>query len=117
MSQYRKGKTDLDFTETRDSEWQWHQLGQMQACTSLQTDNHVKALKGYKQKLSINQRNIKQFSLDDRKDICPTVKIPLSIPPPKVFFPELEERSQTDSWLACADLRKAVKRQAVMVVA
>ena len=22
-------------------EWQWHQLGRMQACTSLQTDNHA----------------------------------------------------------------------------
>ena len=27
VGQYQKGKTDLDFTETRDSEWQWHQLG------------------------------------------------------------------------------------------
>jgi len=35
-----KGKTNLDFTEARDSEWQWHQLGHMQVCTSLQTDNH-----------------------------------------------------------------------------
>ena len=26
---------------TRDSEWQWHQLGHMQVCTSLQTDNHA----------------------------------------------------------------------------
>ena len=24
-----------------DSEWQWHQLGDMQICTSLQTDNHA----------------------------------------------------------------------------
>ena len=24
---YQKGKTNLDFTEARDSEWQWHQLG------------------------------------------------------------------------------------------
>jgi len=31
---------NLDFTEARDSEWQWHQLGHMQVCTSLQTDNH-----------------------------------------------------------------------------
>jgi len=23
----QKGKTNLDFTEARDSEWQWHQLG------------------------------------------------------------------------------------------
>jgi len=41
MSQYQKGKTNLDFTEARNSEWQWHQLGHVQVCTSLQTDNHV----------------------------------------------------------------------------
>jgi len=29
VSRYQKGKTDLDFTEARDSEWQWHQLGHM----------------------------------------------------------------------------------------
>jgi len=40
VGQYQKGKTNLDFTEARDSEWQWHQLGHMQVCTSLQTDNH-----------------------------------------------------------------------------
>jgi len=31
----RKVKTNLDFTEARDSEWQWHQLGHMQ------TEYHV----------------------------------------------------------------------------
>jgi len=41
VSRYRKGKTNLDFTEARDSEWQWHQLGHMQVCTSLQIDNHA----------------------------------------------------------------------------
>ena len=41
MSRYQKGQTNLDFTEARDSEWQWHQLGHMQVCTSLQTDNHA----------------------------------------------------------------------------
>ena len=41
VSQYQKGKTNLDFTEARDSEWQWHQLGHMQVCTVLQTDNHA----------------------------------------------------------------------------
>jgi len=41
VSQYQKGKTNLDFTEARESEWQWHQLGHMQVCTSLQTDNHA----------------------------------------------------------------------------
>jgi len=42
VSPYQKGKTNLlDFTEAGDSEWQWHQLGHMQVCTSLQTDNHT----------------------------------------------------------------------------
>jgi len=41
VSRYQKGKTNLDFTEARDSEWQWRQLGHMQVCTLLQTDNHA----------------------------------------------------------------------------
>ena len=41
VSRYQKGKTNLDFTEARDSEWQWNQLGHMQVCTSLQTDNQA----------------------------------------------------------------------------
>jgi len=41
VSPYQKGKTNLDFTGARDIEWQWHQLGCMQVCTSLQTDNHT----------------------------------------------------------------------------
>jgi len=41
VGQYQKGKTNVDFTEARDSEWQWHQLGYMQVCTSLQTDNRA----------------------------------------------------------------------------
>jgi len=41
LSRYQKGKANLDFTEARDSEWQWRQLGHMQVCISLQTDNHT----------------------------------------------------------------------------
>jgi len=41
VSQYQKGKTNLDFTEARDGEWQWNQLGHMQVCTSLQIDNQA----------------------------------------------------------------------------
>ena len=41
VSWYQKGKTNLDFTEAGDSEWQWHQLGHMQVCTLLQTDNRT----------------------------------------------------------------------------
>jgi len=35
VGRYQKGKTNLDFTEARDSEWQWH------VCTLLQADNHA----------------------------------------------------------------------------
>jgi len=42
MSRYQKGKTNLDFTEARDGEWQWHQPGHMQVCTLLQRDNHIR---------------------------------------------------------------------------
>jgi len=41
VSRYQKGKTNLDFTEARGNEWQWHQLGHMQVYISLQTDNHA----------------------------------------------------------------------------
>jgi len=41
VGRYQKGKSNLDFTEARDSEWQWHQLDHMQVCTSLQTDIHT----------------------------------------------------------------------------
>jgi len=41
VGRYQKGKTNLDLTEARDSKWQWHQLGNMQVCTLLQTDNHA----------------------------------------------------------------------------
>ena len=37
VSQYQKSKIN----QARDSEWQWHQLGCMQVCTLLQTDNHA----------------------------------------------------------------------------
>jgi len=38
---HQKGKKNLDFTGARNSERQWYQLGHMQVCTSLQTDNHA----------------------------------------------------------------------------
>jgi len=41
VSRYQKGKTNLDCTEAKDREWQWHQLGHMQACTWLQTNYHA----------------------------------------------------------------------------
>jgi len=41
VSPYKKGKTNLDFDEARDSESQWHQLSHVQVCISLQTDNNA----------------------------------------------------------------------------
>jgi len=41
VSRYQKGKINLDLTGARDSKWQWHQLGHMQTCTLLQTDNYA----------------------------------------------------------------------------
>ena len=32
---------NVDFTEARDNEWWWHQLGHMQVCTLLLTDNRA----------------------------------------------------------------------------
>ena len=41
VSQYQNAKTNVDFIEARDSEWQWHQLGLTQVWASLQTNNHA----------------------------------------------------------------------------
>jgi len=42
VSQYQKGKTNLDFIEARDSEWQWQQLGHMHSASlHLAPDNHA----------------------------------------------------------------------------
>jgi len=41
VSRYQKGKTNLDFTEAREGELQWHQLGCTQVCISLQTGNYA----------------------------------------------------------------------------
>jgi len=48
VGRYQKCKTNLDFTKTRDSEWQRHQLGHMQVCTLLQTGNHTSSLIFYR---------------------------------------------------------------------
>jgi len=44
----RLADTNLDFTEARDSGWQWHQMEHMQAWTSLQTDNHANTTAVYR---------------------------------------------------------------------
>jgi len=51
VSRYQKGKTNLDFTEARDSEWQWHSFLQA-GCHSCHPTNSVKALKAAMPKIS-----------------------------------------------------------------
>ena len=60
MSWHQKGKTNLGFTEARDSEWQWHQLGHMQVdlqagCPSYRPTNSVKALKDRKKRKAVHR--------------------------------------------------------------
>jgi len=38
VSRHQKGITNLDFTEARDSEWQWHQLGHNYASLHIAPD-------------------------------------------------------------------------------
>jgi len=47
VSWYQKGTTNLDFTEARDSEWQWHQLGCMQVCTQVVQDKGATWMRWY----------------------------------------------------------------------
>ena len=68
-TQYQKGKANLDFTEARDSEWQWHQLGHIQVCISLQTDYHASTppLVFYRpDALSATQPRVRKHSLKAR---------------------------------------------------
>ena len=58
MSRYQKGKTNLDFTEARDCEWQRHQLENMQVCTSLQTDNHANTHHSVKSKTTTYNKTL-----------------------------------------------------------
>jgi len=82
VSRYQKGKTNLDFTEARDSEWQWHQLAVCKSalssrqitmpaphysflqagCPSCHPTNIVKALKAkHGDHLSGNPVNVMEF--------------------------------------------------------
>jgi len=71
VSRYQKGKTNLDFIEARDSEWQWNLLVHMQVCISLQTDNHTST-----PLLSFLQAG------------CPSCRPTNSVKAPKVMFNE-----------------------------
>jgi len=91
VSQYQKGKTSLDFTEAKDSEWQWHQLGHMQSdnhasspplsflqagCPSCRPTNSVKALKAIRDTAKtetqnrLQTRHASRDSIAESKDIA-----------------------------------------------
>jgi len=72
-SRYQKGKTNLDFTEARDGEWQWHHLGCMQVCTSLQRDNHASTppLKFFTGRMPFLPPNQQRQSTEGNKYILP----------------------------------------------
>jgi len=69
VGQYQKDKTNLDFTEARDSEWQWHQLSHMQVCTLFQTDNHASTspLKFFTGRMPFLQPNQQRQSTEGHK--------------------------------------------------
>ena len=95
MSRYQKGKTNLDFTGARDSEWQWYQLGHMQAaprsrqittpvlhyssflkagCPSCRPTNSVKALKDKYRKQKQYRKIQKTNSIQIRKSRQPKIQ-------------------------------------------
>jgi len=40
VGRYQKGKTNLDFAEARDSEWQWHHMAQALRPAQLTASKH-----------------------------------------------------------------------------
>jgi len=81
VSRYQKSKTNPDFTEARDSEWQWHQPGHMQVCTSLQTDNHASTpplLEFFTGRMPFLPPNQQRQSTEGRKSLQKQTTIPLN---------------------------------------
>jgi len=76
VDRYQKGKTKLDFTEARDSEWQWLQLGHMQVCTSFQTDNHaiISPLRFFKGRMPFLPPNQQRQSTEGKNKIFKIVQ-------------------------------------------
>jgi len=59
VSQYQKGKTNLDFTEAKDSERQWHLLCKFAPCSSQITTSvpHHSVFSGRMPFLLLNQQH------------------------------------------------------------
>jgi len=72
VSQYHKGKTNLDFTEARDSEWKWYQLGHITTPAPHHSvfTGRVPFLPPNQQRQSTGEYMIINNSDDDDDDFC-----------------------------------------------
>ena len=75
VGRYQKGKTNLDFTEARDSE---RQLGHMQVCTSLQTDNHASTQQAATQNFKNKVHDSDKFRPSSTFEPCTSTVVCLS---------------------------------------
>ena len=115
VSRYQKGKTNLDFTEARDSEWQWHQLGHMHGNTIIAKNRLIHVVVTVCRVSVAFYASRRRGALSDtaiRPSVCPVAQLPYAR-----SCPRLQTR-----WLpavyACADpsadgRRSAASRTAV----
>ena len=104
VGHYQKSKTNLDFTDATNSEWQWHQLGHMQVCTSLQADNHASIPLLCTTDTGNNKpetdRYVQQFTVT--ADLCSNGHLlaepGLAIPPLVFFLWQLQQRTSGGKW-------------------
>ena len=96
---YQKGKTNLDFTGARDSEWQWHQLGRTQVCTSLQTDIHASTppLSFFTGRMLFLPPNQRRQSTEGKENLMMIVRYRVNRASGVVSGQDRRERSDTQS--------------------
>jgi len=99
VSRYQKGKTNLDFTEARNSEWQWHQLGLMQVYTTLQSDNHASTppLSFFTGRMPFLPPNQQRQSTEGQKSMSCTVYLWTLVLIALVVFPRVQTDGGTNT--------------------
>ena len=104
VNQQQKGKSNLHFTEARNGEWQWHQLGRMQVCTLLQTENYAstppmsifykpEALPATQPTVTKHWRLSSAHNKQNITELCPTEQKPCMLPAAVNNFSSQEHRS------------------------
>ena len=71
VSRYQKGKTNLDFTEARDSEWQWHQLDHSKSAPRSRSCQHL-TTQFFTDRMPFLPPNQQRQSTEGTKDISIT---------------------------------------------